>query len=108
MLRRLTTFWEKISMVILKTLPDSWRSVLERIAAKLIDCRAVIAGERFVICCLGQRAGSRISIFSFWLRAETQSRTSPTYTVSRRVGGMSIIQLGLMRAGLSGGGQSLG
>jgi hypothetical protein len=35
---------ENISMIKLKTLPDRWRSVLERITPKLIDCRAVIAG----------------------------------------------------------------
>jgi hypothetical protein len=35
---------ENISMIILKTLPNRWASVLERITAKLLDCRAVIAG----------------------------------------------------------------
>ena len=30
--------------IMLKTLPDHWGSVLERITAKLIDCRAAIAG----------------------------------------------------------------
>ena len=31
-------------MIMLKTLPHSWGSVLERVTAKLIDCHAVIAG----------------------------------------------------------------
>jgi hypothetical protein len=40
----MTQLLENISMMMLKTLPDPWGSVLERITGTLIDCRAVIAG----------------------------------------------------------------
>jgi len=95
-------------MIMLRSLPHRWASMLERISKKLVDCRPVIGGGAIRDLLLGAESRVKdLDIFVLGSNESTIQNLTETFgePPCRRYVDDSPET---MRAGLSGVGQSLG